>query len=558
MAEVKTYADDEMALIGIEDPITYKQAQESEESALWNKAMRVELDELQRQKTWELVKLPPNRKPLRGRWVFKTKQIPGQEPIYKARWVAKGFQQKPGVDFSETFANTVTPTAYRLLLAIAAYNDWEIEQWDVKSAYPNATLHDEVYIQQPTGFEDPEHPELVCRCLKALYGLKQAAREWQQFLKTLLGKYGLIPLKSDQGVFKHQKKTLVVITYVDDLLIIAKDIATIRALYEGLKESITINDLGRANTFLGIEITRDRPNRAISLGQTAYTKRILDKFNYKIDNIVKPMIPIDSKIAPSIEKSDLEFTRNYQQQVGSIMYLMTKTRPDLAYSVGLCARFMANPTPEHEKALKKIWKYLSHTWNFLLNYRSTPQGVITYCDADHAGDLAARRSTTAYLCLYRGGAISWNSRLQKTIALSSTESEYMALKEAIKEQIFIRSLISEINDLTGPISVTDIYSDSRPAIDYAKDPLFHHRMKHVDIQLCFIREKIQEGISKVTYINTKEQPADALTKPISQKAWLRFIDNIGLSTPKSPIIPTFTLEKSSRNSISKKEFEHPL
>ena len=220
--------------------------------------------------------------------------------------------------------------------------------------------------------------------------------------------------------------------------------------------------------------------------------------------------------------------KDYQQQIGSIIYLMTKTRPDLAYPVGLYARFMSNPSLEHFKALEKVWKYLTHTWNFALVYQSPPQGVTTYCDADWGGDLATRRSTTGYFCTYRGGAIAWNSRLQRTVALSSCEAEFMALKEAIKEQLFIKSILSELQHLIGDTTAETVYTDSKSAIDLAKDPLHHHRTKHIDIQFCFIREKYTEGISKLTYISTEEQPADGLTKPISQQKWLAFTRDLGL------------------------------
>ena len=361
MNQVTEYANEDIALPAILEPTTFQQAKKDDNSERWQQAMQQELNELQNQKTWELVQLPPNRKALKGRWVYKVKYPPDKPPIYKARWVAKGFQQRPGVDFGETFANTANPTTYRLLLAIATKMDWEIEQWDVKSAYPNATLHDEVYIQQPTGFEDSKRSELVCRCLKALYGLKQAAREWQLFLRDLLGKQGLIPLKIDQGVFIHTDEILIVITYVDDLIVITDKLDTAKRLYRNLETAITISNLGPVNEFLGIEITRDRSKRSLSLSQTKYTKKLLQRFGYSPNDIVKPLIPITNKIAPNTEETKPETIRDYQQQIGSIMYLMTKTRPDLAYSIGLCARFMANPSPEHFKALEKIWKYLTHT-----------------------------------------------------------------------------------------------------------------------------------------------------------------------------------------------------
>ena len=522
-------ASEDYALIATPEPLDYQQAISSPESEEWTKAMKAEITELQAKETWDLVPLPPEKKALKGRWVFKLKELPDKNSLYKARWVAKGFQQKPGVDFTETFANTVNPTTYRLILAIAAYKDWEIQQWDVKSAYPNAKLHDEVYIQQPTGFETTGKETLVCHLRKALYGLKQAAREWQQFLRELLSKYNLTPLKSDQGVFISSTETLLVITYVDDLLVISDNTTKIKELYHKLNSTITLKNLGPVKTFLGIDISRNRQLRAITLSQGNYTSKILSNFGYTISDTVKPLVPLGKEIAPIQETPDDNLVKEYQRQIGSIMYLMTKTRPDLAYPIGLCARFMAKPGPEHFKALLKIWKYLSNTWNLSLTYQSDSQEVITYCDADWGGDITTRRSTTGYVTLYRGSTISWNSKLQHTVALSSCEAEFMALKEAIKEQLFIQSLLNELQPaIQEKITNNLIYTDSLSAIELAKNPLHHSRTKHIDIQYNFIREKYQQGISKLTYIPTQKQIADGLTKSIDQQKWLRLVNNLGL------------------------------
>ena len=256
---------------------------------------------------------------------------------------------------------------------------------------------------------------------------------------------------------------------------------TVDQLYNSLKKDIDISDLGPASTFLGIEIQRDRQKRLISLSQSSYSKRLLDKFGYKLLETIKALISISNKIAPNYEDTSIDIVKDYQQQIDSIIYLITKTRPNLAYLVGLYARFMSNPGLEHFKALEKIQKYLIHTWNFALVYQSPPQGVTTYCDVDQGGDLATRRSTIGYFCTYRGGAIAWNLRLQRTVTLSSYEAEFIALKEAIKEQLFIKSILSELQHLIGDTTAETVYTDSKSAIDLAKDPLHHHRTKYIDI-----------------------------------------------------------------------------
>ena len=204
-------------------------------------------------------------------------------------------------------------------------------------------------------------------------------------------------------------KTLIVITYVDDLIVITDNMDTAKRLYNDLETTITIRNLGPINEFLRIEITRDRSRRSLSLSQTKYTQKLLQKFGYSANNTIKPLVPITNKIVPNIETIEPTIIRDYQQQIGSMIYLMTKTRLDLAYPMGLCTRFMSNPSLEHFKALERIQKYLTYTQNFSLNYHSMTPKIITYYDVDWGGDLATRRLTIGYICLYRGGAITQNS-----------------------------------------------------------------------------------------------------------------------------------------------------
>jgi hypothetical protein len=213
------------------------------------------------------------------------------------------------------------------------------------------------------------------------------------------------------------------------------------------------------------------------------------------------------------------------------MYLIIKTRPDLAYSVGCLARFMSNPGPIHFKTLNKVWDYLRNTADLGLYYHSKSSTLIGYTDADWGGDIDTRRSTTGYIFLYRGTPISWSSKLQKTVALSSCEAEYMALRDAIKEQLYIRTLIDE---LSLPISIDSgpIYTDSKSAIELAKNPTYHARTKHIDIQYHFVRETYQKGAVQLTWIPTEGQLADALTKPLAINQWTYFLSNIGLKTAK--------------------------
>ena len=298
-----------------------------------------------------------------------------------------------------------------------------------------------------------------------------------------------------------------------------------------------MKDLGDANTFLGIEIIRDRPNRSITLTQRGYVSKILTRFGKKITNNHKPLLPITTRLEPNPDQASAESTSEYQQQIGSIMYAMTKTRPDLAYPISLLARFMSNPAPQHFLALDKLWKYLGNTVNLGLVYKSgSEMSIHGYVDADWGGS-SNRRSTTGYLfnigstTLYSTAststALSWNSKLQKTTALSSCEAEYMALKEAFKELIYIQQVCRELAPL-GNITAESIYTDSQSAISLANNPDYHHKTKHIDIQYHFIREKVLDDIIKLKYLQTDKQLADALTKPVSQSKSLELVNKTGL------------------------------
>jgi hypothetical protein len=213
------------------------------------------------------------------------------------------------------------------------------------------------------------------------------------------------------------------------------------------------------------------------------------------------------------------------------MYLMTATRPDLAYPIGLIARFMANPSLIYRKALNRIWQYIAYSADFKLTYKSNPISSDTlsgYCDSDWGGDLGTRKSTTGYIFLFRNSPISWSSRLQKTVALSSCEAEYMALKEAIKEQIYLKSLYDQIPILKDQFE-NKLYTDSQSAIELAKNPIYHNRTKHIDIQYHFVRQAYITRLTDLVYIPTENQLADALTKAVDNNKWLRYVQQLGIT-----------------------------
>ena len=523
--------------IALPTVVAYRYALQSPDAIEWVEAINEEYRDLMRQKTWDLVPLPPGRKAIPGHFVLTIKDtIP---PKKKARWVAKGFHQRPGEDFSEVFANTVNPVVYRLLLAYASLNDWEIRQWDVKSAFTCAKLDEVIYIQQPTGFEVPGSEKLVCRLNKALYGLKQSARAWEQHLKRLLAKLAIIPLKIDQSVYISTTGTPIILsTHVDDLLVLSPYKKRVIEVLDALNKDIPVKDLGDAETFLGMQIIRDRQAKSLILHQTAYTERTIKKFRPKLavkeaatGNTVPVPVGYDIDQYDGIQSP--EATNQYQQEVGSLLYLAGKTRPDIAYAVGLLSRYSSNPGPQHQKLADQLWKYLATTPSLGLYFHQMEPNIAQYVDADYGGDKATRRSTTGYISLFRGAAVTWRSTLQKTVALSSCEAEYMAIREAIKEALYIRAVTAEIPFLQDLLGLKELYTDSQSAIDLALNPRHHQRTKHVDITYHFVRETVQEDLIQLRHIGTNDQLADYLTKAMPSPKWQKYIDQVGLKGSKN-------------------------
>ncbi|KAG7004123.1 Retrovirus-related Pol polyprotein from transposon TNT [Fusarium oxysporum f. sp. conglutinans] len=351
-----------------------------------------------------LVTLPPGRKALRGKWVFKLKRGEnGQVLRYKARFVVRGFEQREGIDFNETFASVVKPMSYKMIFAIAAALDLELEQMDVKTAFLYGLVTEEIYVQQSEGFDDGSGR--VCKLLRALYGLKQAPRVWYETLSTFLKALGFKPLLSDMGVF--MKGHMFIAVYVDDLLIAGPS-----------KDKIVA---------------------------TTYLEKVLRDFG--MDQCAPNATPFSiSKFGEpdSGYKATDELKEWYAKAIGSLMYLMLGTRPDIAFAVSLCSRHLGNPTNEHQTAVKRIFRYLKGSQNLELVYQGGLQPLLGYTDSDWAGDLETRRSTSGYVFNLGTGAISCISKRQMTVALSSCEAQYMGQTAAAKEAVWLRGLLQEL------------------------------------------------------------------------------------------------------------------
>lgn len=332
--------------------------------------MTEELESLNENNTWKLITRPTHQRVLGGKSVYKLKRGFGGEIIrYKARWVVRGFEQRYGNDFNETFAAVVKPMTYKALFAMAARNDWEIEQMDVKTAFLYGALDDEVYVEMPTGFEQPNK---VCKLNKALYGLKQAPRVWFKTLTDFLTSLGYTAIPEDPSVYRNKETGVYIAIYVDDLLLFGADKSAIATLEQKLSERFQMSDPGPVAHYLGLEVARDRRNKTIKLSQKTYLRKILVDLN--MANLSGSSTPMDPNLtlepaSPDFAASDPQKQR-YQSAVGSLMYLILGTRPDIALPVSQVSRFSANPTDAHWTAVQRIFRYLKKQPDLGLVYRT--------------------------------------------------------------------------------------------------------------------------------------------------------------------------------------------
>ncbi|KAH7460549.1 Retrovirus-related Pol polyprotein from transposon TNT 1-94 [Fusarium oxysporum f. sp. matthiolae] len=511
------------------EPRTFREATQGVHRKLWWGGLKDEHGSLVENGVWTLVTLPPGRKALRGKWVFKLKiGENGQVLRYKARFVVRGFEQREGIDFNETFASVVKPMSYKMIFAIAAALDLELEQMDVKTAFLYGLVNEEIYVQQPEGFDDGSGR--VCKLLRALYGLKQAPRVWYETLSTFLATLGFKPLLSDMGVFVKGHTFIAV--YMDDLLIAGPSKDETVAVKQDLCNKFKMTDLGPCKYYLGMSLRRDRTDRSIFLSQTAYLEKVLRDFG--MDQCAPNATPVSTskfrEPSPDYKAAD-ELKEWYAKAIGSLMYLMLGTRPDIAFAVSLCSRHPGNPTNEHQTAVKRIFRYLQGSQNLELVYQGELQPLLGYTDSGWAGDLETRRSTSGYVFNLGTGAISWSSKRQRTVALSSCEAEYMGQTAAAKEAVWLRGLLQELlkeYKEVPELKTTVIFGDNPGAMAMSKNPQFHTRTKHIDIQHHYCREKVNDGTVEFQYIPTGKQVADGLTKALPKDRFLLFRKALGL------------------------------
>ncbi|KAI0995000.1 hypothetical protein K3495_g13181, partial [Podosphaera aphanis] len=558
------------------DPKTLAEAMSCENSRNWKMAIDREYRSLANKRTWSLVRrsnLPCNTKVLTGKLVLRTKRGKEGEILkykarwvvrgfeqqhgrdytqtyavlrtkrgkegeilkYKARWVVRGFEQQHGRDYTQTYAGVCRNTTWKIAIALAAKFNLEIEQMDAVTAFLNSDADDDIYVEIPPGWIEPgtasTHP-FVCKLQKALYGLKQAPRLWQKHLRKCLAEVEFEPLASDNCLYLNKQTGILIVTYVDDFLVIGKNIDHINRLKKKLAKKFQLEDLGPASYFLGVRITRNRARKRIYLSQDAYACQILDRFG------LENCRPADTPMAAGFEKflvpNDSTATsaqiKQYQSKVGSLLYLAVHTRPDIAFACSAFSRYLSNPSPQHLKGVDRILRYIKGTINLGIMYdgNNLNPHFHGYCDSDWGGDKGTRRSTGGSVFFLAGGVISASSKSQPNVSLSSTEAEYYSYSSSIQELLWIQQVMAQMQYSGKDIVSTRIYSDNQSSIALGNNPELHQRTKHIDIKHHFIREHIDSGRVDARYISTHEMAADGLTKSLSQKKHSKFVELLNL------------------------------
>lgn len=508
----------------VPEPTTLREALSSDDAHEWQAAVDDELASIRENNVYEVTDLPPGRKVIKSRFVFKVKyRADGTVDRYKARLVAKGYTQQAGIDYEETFAPVAKFATIRTVLAAAAAQDLVVHQMDVKTAFLHGDLDEEAYLDPPEGV--PIEPGKVWRLRKALYGLKQAPRQWNRKLDEFLRSVDFERSEADHSLYVHGypatrgSSYVVIAVYVDDLIIAGAehDVLETKAKLAG---RFKMTDMGEVQWLLGLEVHHDKERKLFKLSQSKYIEGILERFGMASSKPVKTpmeqgarltadMAPVDDR-----ERSDMAAVP-YRSAVGSLMYAMVAIRPDIAAAVGAVSRFAENPGQQHWLAVKRVMRYLRGTSNWALHIGGSSDGSIAlvgYSDADWAGDLDTRRSTTGYAFTLGSGSITWASKRQATVAQSTTEAEYMAVSSAAREAMWLRQLLADLR-ISVPLPIT-LYSDNQGGIALTKNPVLHQRTKHVDIKHHYIRELVEANTINLTYISTADMLADVLTKAL--------------------------------------------
>ncbi|KAI3751757.1 hypothetical protein L2E82_22848 [Cichorium intybus] len=454
-------------LTNLDEPANYREAVAGPKSAKWKEAMDSEINSMYDNQVWNLVDNVPGRKTVGCKWIFKKKtDMDGKVHTYRARLVAKGFTQTPGVDYDETFSPVANIKSIRIMLAIAAFHDYEIWQMDVKTAFLNGKLTEDVYMSQPEGFVDTKHPDKVCKLERSFYGLKQASRSWNLCFHEKVKEFGFSRSEDESCVYVKASGSIVtfLVLYVDDILLMGNDILTLQNVKAWLGKCFAMKDLGEAAYILGIRILRDRKIKLIGLSQCTYLEKVLKRFN--MENSKRGELPILSGVKLSKTQS-----------------------PSTNEEIAEMSR--GNPGKAHWIAVKNILKYLRRTKNMVL-------------------------------------VLGGSDELKETVADSTCESKYIAASEASKKTAWLKNFIGDLGVVPSIQESVELFCDNEGAVALAKEPRDHGKSRHIERKYHYIRHQVEEGHLLVKRVSSEDNPADPLTKALNRIKHNQHARSIGL------------------------------
>ncbi|GKA49539.1 retrovirus-related pol polyprotein from transposon TNT 1-94 [Tanacetum coccineum] len=513
------------ALFSLVQPKGFKSAAKHPQ---WMAAMHDEMEALKQNCTWTLVPRPSASNIVGSKWVYRIKyHADGSVERFKARVVAQGFTQIPGLDYSHTFSPVVKASTVRIVLSLAVLHRWRLHQLDVKNAFLHGHLNETVYMEQPPGFIDPQFPNHVCKLSKALYGLKQAPRAWFHRLSSFLLAHGFVCSRADTSLFVFTKDSCIMylLVYVDDLILTGNNESLLTSFTTRLNQEFAIKDLGDLSYFLGLEVSYT--NDGLFLSQAKYATDVLTRAAL-----------LDSKpVSTPLAANEVFVTGGslfanptlYRSLVGALQYL-TITRPDLSYAVNQASQFLHAPTDAHFQSVKRILRYVKGTITYGLIFRRPhSNSILGYSDADWARCIETRRSTYGYSIFLGGNLVSWSAKKQPTVSRSSCESEYRAMANTAAEIIWITHLLRELHAL--PPDRPTLLCDNKSALFMSQNPVSHKRAKHIDLDYHFVRELVASGKLYTKFIPTKLQVADIFTKSLSRPQFEYFRSLLRLGPP---------------------------
>jgi hypothetical protein len=526
------YAFISAALPAGSTPKTYKQALSSVDARHWRFALNAEHQQLVDALTWELVPSIEAANIVSGKWVFKIKMNEdGTIDRYKARWVARGFSQRHDIDYTEIFAPVIRYSSIRMLLSLANAQGINIYGLDVSNAFARADVDEEIFVEQPHGYEqyDMDGNPFVCRLKKGLYGTKQDARLWNQKFRKFLFSKGWRQLESDPCIYTRRtsKRGYEIIgLYVDDIIHACNNSQIHKDFLKACNTQFPTTSQGELTWILQMHITRDKSTKTLGLDQTqsildyidtldlphgykSYSTPMDDQWNYGDDPVI----------------SDKRLHTDYRSQCGSLMYLSMCTRPDITFATHRLCQHLHNPNKQCFKALNRLNCYLASQPHLGLQYIFPSDGTLrleAYADSSYGNTIEYKaRSQSGSVIYFGGGPIDWTSSLQSVVALSTAEAEFIAAFHTSRTIHHFRQFLDEL--MFRQTDTTVIWEDNQACIAMSKNPVHSKRNKHMLIKYYYIRDLVEQGVVRLEYIETGDQVADILTKATTAKVFTKLV-----------------------------------